>query len=223
MHPFAITLQKRFSRGEHCLILVLGDSITECNHCSEGYPNYVSLLGDSLRLRFGAARYAILNAAFGGAKASLSVDYVKSVLDKAKPDFAFVMFGMNDSGGGESGLEKFSESMLLIAGLLSEAGAATAFLTQNPIDFACASIECIQLRRSLPDYMERVRKCASASGAALIDIEKAWREEVLNLSANEHFKLLHDGIHPNHQGHKFIFKQIEKALFNNADCKASPS
>ena len=41
------------SENEYSVILCLGDSITEANHCSEGYPGYVALLDNALRVACG--------------------------------------------------------------------------------------------------------------------------------------------------------------------------
>ncbi len=199
--------------GEHTLILALGDSISEANHCTEGHPNYLELLDAHLRLAFGKRKYAILNVAVGGAKASESLDYVRLILSKASPAIATVMYGMNDSVEGEAGLDKFSSALSSIIELLRSKGAAPLLLTQNPIDYACG-IEMIQVRKALPAYMERIRECSRKMAAGLVDVEGPWRRDVLSVSNNEHFKMMHDGIHPNQHGHRFIFERLKEAALS---------
>jgi len=201
---------RKLGGGAHTLILAFGDSITESNHCTEGYPNYLELLDAHLRLAFGKRRFAILNAAVGGDKASESVAYVKAILEKVRPDVATVMYGMNDSTNGETGLDSFSSAMDEIVALIRAKGAEPLLLTQNPIDYSC-DISCIQTRKALPAYAERVRACAKGQGACLVDIDAAWRKDVLSVSNNEHFKMMHDGIHPNQHGHRYFFERLKEA------------
>lgn len=202
------------NENEYSVILCLGDSITEANHCSEGYPGYVALLDNALRVACGKRKYVLINAGIGGTRAVNSVDYVRGLVTRFKPQFTTVMYGMNDSNDGMDGLDVFKNAMAEIVYIIRDNGSGVALLTQNPLDYNC-NISGITRRPCLPQYMDAVRKCAAEKDVSLVDINTAWQQEILDQDNNEHFKLLHDGIHPNHHGHRFFFEQIEKQLLNN--------
>ena len=61
--------------------------------------------------------------------------------------------------------------------------------------------------------MDVVRQTADACGVELVDIHSIWSKDVLEQSNNEHFKLLHDGIHPNHKGHEYMFEIVRKQIY----------
>ncbi len=202
------------NQNEYSVILCLGDSITEANHCTEGYLGYAELLNEALRKTFTKRKFVLINAGIGGTRAKHSVDYVRGLVSRFKPQLTTVMYGMNDSIDGEDEISRFSQAMGEIVDAAREYGSKVVLLTQNPLDYTC-SIKCITNRPCLPLYMDAVRECAAKKDVTLVDINAAWQSEVLDQDNNEHFKLLHDGIHPNHHGHRFFFEQIEKQLLNN--------
>ncbi len=197
--------------NEYSVVLCLGDSITEANHCTEGYPGYVALLDEALRLRFRKNKYVVINSGIGGAHAVSSVEFISRQLNQFKPRLTTVMYGMNDSGKGESNLAAFEKAMNRIVESITAIGSEPVLMTQNPLDYGC-SIESILRRRCFPDYMDAVRKCAAEKKVELVDVNAAWQREILEKDNNEHFKMMHDGIHPNHHGHRFIFERLKKQL-----------
>jgi len=64
------------NENDYSVILCIGDSITEANHCSEEHPGYVALLDEALRLACGKRKYVLINAGVGGARVSNSVDFL---------------------------------------------------------------------------------------------------------------------------------------------------
>jgi lysophospholipase L1-like esterase len=206
-----MNIQDMINNNDYTVILCFGDSITEANHCTEGYLGYAALLDEELRIKFKRGKFLLINAGIGGTRATNSIDYVKKHMERFKPDLTTVMYGMNDSAAGKEGLQEFREAMNEIVKIIRANDSELVLLTQNPVDYSC-DIEPIQRRPFLPEYMEAVRACASETKTELVDINAAWKSEVLDKDNNEHFKLLHDGIHPNQHGHRYIFEQIKKHL-----------
>lgn len=198
-------------KNDYSVILCLGDSITEANHCTEGHLGYVSLLDEALRLACGKKTYVLINAGIGGAQVSNSVEFLFKLVKRFKPQLTTFMYGMNDCVAGMNGLDEFSKSIETMIKNVRKQGSEFVLFSQNPIDYDC-KIETIQKRHYLPDYMMVVRDNALKFGVKLVDINAIWQLEILDLNNNEHFKLMHDGIHPNQHGHRFIFEQIEKQL-----------
>ena len=206
-----MNLNNLIEKNEYTVILCLGDSITEANHCSEGHPGYVALLDETLRLTHGRSRFLVINAGVGGRRLSGSVPLLQGLVERFRPAVTTVMFGMNDCANGAEGKGKFTSDLMELLDFLRIRDSAAVLLTQNPIDYRC-DIDAIRRRPALSAYMDEVRACARRTGTDLVDVNAAWQREVLDVSNNEHFKLLHDAIHPNQHGHRFIFKQIEKTL-----------
>lgn len=208
-----MNLNNLIANNEYTVILCLGDSITEANHCSEGYPGYVALLDNELRLIHSRRKFLLVNAGIGGTRASESVAFISKLTARIAPQFCTLMYGMNDCNAGLDGLPIFAEALMSIVNTLCRMNTETTLLTQNPLDYSC-DIRCIMQRQALPAYMDTVRDCAAKTGSGLIDIHSAWTKNVLERDNNEHFKLLHDGIHPNQHGHRFIFEQIKKHILS---------
>lgn len=205
-------LKRLIENSEYFVWLALGDSITEYNHCTEGYENYLQHFDTLLRLAYSKRKYTIINTAVGGSFLNKDADFAIDKIRRFKPDFVTAMFGMNDSCGGRDGLKKFKTELNKLCAFCKENGIPLLLLTQNPLDYSC-NIECIQTRKSLSEYMDAVRQTADVCGVELADIHSIWSKDVLEQSNNEHFKLLHDGIHPNHKGHEYMFEIIKKQIY----------
>lgn len=200
--------------NDYSVILCLGDSITEANHCSEGHPGYIALLDEALRLACEKKNYVLINAGIGGTRVSNYADFLSKLVKRFKPQLTTFMYGMNDCAAGMDGLDKFSKSVENIIRTVREQDSELVLLSQNPIDYDC-KIETIQRRYCLPDYMTAIRNIASNHNVEIVDINAIWQRDILDLNNNEHFKLMHDGIHPNQHGHEFIFEQIKKQLLTS--------
>lgn len=207
-----MNLKKLIEDSEYFVWLALGDSITEYNHCTEGYENYLQRFDALLRLTYSKRKYTIINTAVGGSSLNKNIDFAIDKIRRFAPDFVTAMFGMNDSTGGKAALEKFKAALTRLCIFCKENRTPLLLLTQNPLDYSC-NIECIQSRRSLPEYMNIVRQTAEACGIELVDLHSIWYKDVLGKDNNAHLRLLHDGIHPNHKGHEYFFEIIKKQIF----------
>lgn len=199
------------SRNKYTVWLALGDSITEYNHCTEGYPNYLQHFDSCLRLKFGKGKFIIANSAVGGSSLSNDLDFALDKIERFKPDFVTAMYGMNDSANGEKGLEAFKSRLASLCEFIRKRKIAFVLLTQNPLDFGCNIIN-IQTRKAYPGYEKAIIDIAEAEGAETVDIHSIWKKEILDVNPNEHLKLLHDGIHPNHKGHEYFFNIMKRKM-----------
>ncbi len=210
----AQVFHKPFSSDKkYAVWLVLGDSITEFNHCSEGYENYILHMRNYLRLKYGCGKFVTVDSAVSGRRLTDEVELLDEKLQRFTPDICTVMFGMNDSSAGEAGLKKFTDALNKAIDIFEKNNVPVIFLTQNPIDFTC-QIVCIQNRKAYPQYVAKIVQVCKKRKVACLDIYSTWEEEILKKDPNEHFKLLHDGIHPNHKGHEFFFKVISEKMLN---------
>lgn len=204
-------IEKLIAENKYTVWLALGDSISEYNHCTEGYPNYLQLFDNRLRVKYGKGKFIIVNAAVGGSSLINDLDFVMDKIERFSPDFVTSMYGMNDSGRGSEKLDVFKSKLDLLCSFLGKKKIPSVILTQNPIDFGC-KIPCIQSRQDFPLYEKAVIETADKNGMESIDVYSIWKKEVLDVNPNEHFKLLHDGIHPNHKGHEYFFKIMSEKL-----------
>jgi lysophospholipase L1-like esterase len=208
-----MNLKTLLENSEHFVWLALGDSITEYNHCTEGYGNYLQHFNMFLRNAHSKRKFTIINSGIGGSALSQDVEFAIDKIRRFQPDFVTAMFGMNDSVGGKTGQEPFQAALAKLCGFCNERRLPLLLLSQNPLDYSCG-ISCIQVRESLSEYMNIVKQTAEVCEVELVDIYAIWTKEVLEIDNNEHFKLLHDGIHPNHKGHEYIFEIIKRQIYH---------
>ncbi|OGV37578.1 MAG: hypothetical protein A2X48_22120 [Lentisphaerae bacterium GWF2_49_21] len=204
-------IDKLIAENKYTVWLALGDSITEYNHCAEGYANYLQHFDNHLRLKFGKSRFMIANSAVGGSNLTKDLEFALDQIERFNPGFVTAMYGMNDSSNGEKGLVDFKTSLNSLCAFLKKRKIPSVILTQNPIDFGCA-IQCIQSRKDFPLYEKAIAETVKKAGIECIDIYSIWKKEILDVNPNEHFKLLHDGIHPNHKGHEYIFNIMKRTM-----------
>ncbi|MEI8244184.1 MAG: GDSL-type esterase/lipase family protein [Lentisphaerota bacterium] len=207
-----MNLKKLIENSEYFVWLALGDSITEYNHCTEGYDNYLQHFDQLLRDAYSKRKYTIINSAVSGSSLSDDANFAIDKIRRFKPDFVTAMYGMNDSGRGKAGQEQFKSALNKLCMFCRNSQIPLLLLSQNPLDYACG-IDCIRRRELLPEYIDIVKQAGEACNIELIDIHAIWSKDVLEQNNNEHFKLLHDGIHPNHKGHEYIFEIIKKQIY----------
>ncbi len=149
-----MNLKTLIEDSEYFVWLALGDSITEYNHCTEGYENYLQHFDALLRLAYSKRKYTIINTAVGGSAMSNDADFAIDKIRRFKPDFVTAMFGMNDSGAGKAAQEKFKAELTRLCMFCKDNQVPLLLLTQNPLDYSCG-IDCIRRRESLAEYMDQ--------------------------------------------------------------------
>ena len=79
-----MNLKKLIEDSEYFVWLALGDSITEYNHCTEGYENYLQHFDTLLRLAYSKRKYTIINTAVGGSALGVNSILSRSSCAKTK-------------------------------------------------------------------------------------------------------------------------------------------
>jgi len=205
-------ITRRLSSGEPLVFATFGDSITwPCYH-TDFRQNYVTLTVDALRKAYPKANVQIVHAGNMGTtgRGLAETRYQRYVLDK-HPDVIFLMFGMNDCGGGPDGLELFDQNLAELIHQARAAGALPIVLTQNEIIYDCPDGAG---RRALPQYMERALQVAEREQVPSADCFADWKP-----LANDRAALiarLNDWIHPNLAGHRWFAKSIVSQLWPEA-------
>ena len=181
----------------------LGDSVT--NGCFEVYPaltdrgedgfdvvydpenSYASHVRSLLSLLYPKAQINIINAGISGDSAPNGLARMDRDLLPWRPDLTVVCYGLNDSGAGDGGINRYHDALCAIIRRLQESGSEVILMTPQPI---CARVHT-QLRgaglrtmaASLADafaaggfdrYMQAARAAAEETGIPLCDVYAKW-------------------------------------------------
>jgi len=204
-----IQLTKLIKERDFTVILCLGDSITEANRCTEGDSGYVGLMYDDLRQSCWCGKFLLINAGVSGGAITDSVAHLQHLVNRFRPDFVTMMFGMNDCTKGLEGLAAYRAALAEMIDFCRDRGAEVMILNQNPVDYRC-DIELINGRQALEAYMLAAIEVAGQKNVESLDLYSLWKRQILDVDNNEHFKMLYDAIHPNHRGHRFFYEEIKK-------------
>ena len=80
-----MNLKKLIENSEYFVWLALGDSITEYNHCTEGYDNYLQHFDQLLRDAYSRRKYTIINSAVSGSSLSDDANFAIDKIRRFKP------------------------------------------------------------------------------------------------------------------------------------------
>lgn len=130
-----MNLKKLIESSEYFVWLALGDSITEYNHCTEGYDNYLQHFDKLLRDAYSKRKFTIINSAVGGSALIDDVNFAVDKIRRFKPDFVTAMYGMNDSSRGNAGLEQFKVALNTLCTFCKENRIPLLVISQNPLDY----------------------------------------------------------------------------------------
>lgn len=203
----------RMRKGEHVVIVFIGDSITEINESTHDKFNYTGLLGLRLEERFGRV-FTIINSGVSGNCTDHILERLERDVLRYTPDLVMLMVGMNDPCKGLSNLGQFTSNLEKIIANIQDKGSEILMLTENPLSF---EIEENRLSRSAyPRYVDAIRHVAAESDILLCDIYKKWEnlistDDMCNNLYN-YWRLMNDHIHPNEYGHAFIANTIFEFL-----------
>lgn len=181
----------------------LGDSVT--NGCFEVLPamteegergfdvvfepenSYSAHVRKMLSLLYPKAQINIINAGISGDSAPGGLARMERDLLPFCPDLTVVCYGLNDSGAGDTGIERYHDALVGIIRRLKEAGGEVIVMTPQPI---CARVHT-QLRgeslramaAGLADsfakggfdrYMQAARAAAAEENVPLCDVYAKW-------------------------------------------------
>jgi lysophospholipase L1-like esterase len=217
-------------------IIFLGDSITQ-QGAKEG--GYVDLLQKRIAAAFPGQEVEVIGAGISGNKVpDLQRRLKTDVLDR-KPSLVVIFIGVNDvwhwekSGRGTI-LETYSSGLKAIIGTIREAGARVLLCspavigeniperppaltpgaaTLDKLKWHNRQADC-ELDMLLDEYAAAGGTAAEETGAAFLDLRKAFREYLKehNPDGKDRGILTVDGVHLNAEGNRFVARAIGRAL-----------
>ena len=187
-------------QAEPVRIAFLGDSVTQgCFEIYRNGPESVETVFDPesaysacLRRIFAAVcprvPVAIINTGISGDNAPNGLRRLERDVLACRPDLVVVCFGLNDSGAGPDGLQRYSDAVRGILRRLRTEGIDAILLTPNMmcsrVDHRitdelerriAAGIVPVQTEGVLDAYVEAARAAAAAEGARLCDCYALWK------------------------------------------------
>lgn len=181
----------------------LGDSVT--NGCFEVYPamtdhgeeeidivfepeqGYPVQLRQMLCMLYPKAQINIINAGISGDNAPSGLSRMDRDLLPYHPDLTVVCYGLNDSGNGDEGIQKYHDALVAIIRRLQDAGSEVILMTPQPI---CTWVHtqlrgealrnlAMKLTANFADgvfdrYMQAARAAAKETGIPLCDVYTKW-------------------------------------------------
>ena len=189
-----------FQTAEGITVACLGDSVTqgcfEC--CIDGNGNvntvfdqskaYHAYLREMLGTLYPAVPISIINAGLSGGGAPQGAARLERDVLRHAPDLVIVCFGLNDSGGGLAGLDRYENALREIFEKTLASGAECIFMTPNMMNtrvdknLAEPKIREIaevimkrQLDGVLDAYVERAKKTAADCGVPVCDCYAKWK------------------------------------------------
>jgi lysophospholipase L1-like esterase len=204
-------IDHKFQTGQLVTISAIGDSFTWiCAH-TDGKNNYVTFIADALKQGYPRAKIHLVLAGNLGVTSNGVKDLQKDVLDY-KPDLVFIMFGMNDSGGGASKLDTYDSNLTEMIRRTQAVGAVPVILTQ--VDIAYDS-EDGKKRLALPEYERRAVQVARRENCLFVNNFSEW-QKLKRQHPSTWAKYFDDDMHPNLEGHRLIAKHILEKLWPEA-------
>lgn len=193
--------QKNINSAEPVTIVCLGDSVTQgCFECYVKEPGVIETVFDyessySTRLRqmlntlYPSVQFNIINSGISGDNACGGVSRLERDVLKYSPDLVVVGFALNDSSGGQDGLERYKTSLEKIVSAVKDSGAECIILTPNMMNTAVSyqlkDKELIDAARYfaeiqnegfLDSYVETAKAVAEAMNVPVCDIYAKWKK-----------------------------------------------
>ena len=181
-------------------IAFFGDSVTQ--GCFEIYEtgdggldtvyepenNYASKTASILRQLCPAAQLNVIAAGISGDSAPNGNNRLDRDVLPFKPDLTVVCYGLNDSGGGLAGIERYTTALESIFTRLQEAGSEVIFMTPNTMNFntSCHITSdlfkrlAVQFAKVMEDgvldaYIDAAKATAEKCGVPVVDCYSKWK------------------------------------------------
>lgn len=194
-------------------IVVLGDSITRGDNVKPD-ERFTSIVERGLSSKLGKA-VTVINSGVNADITALAVHRLRRDVIDHKPDYAVMMFGVNDAGfyrpetpetPGDTprvSADDYRSHLNSMADKISESGATVVFATPVPMSKHYWLAHLPQyvkngLNYIVDEYAHIMRNVATARDAALIDVHRAFS------ARPETEDFIPDGIHPDSRGHRLI-------------------
>lgn len=186
---------------------------------------YVAKLGRKLNELFPVAAVTMLNAGISGDGSAGGLQRLERDVLSFHPDLVIVNFALNDSMGGEAGVEKYAANMREIFRQILSSGAEALLLTPN---FMCSYVPHtvvganltkiaqeaakVQNEGILTKYVEAARAAAAELNVPVADAYRRW--EKMKEAGVDTTLLLSNGInHPTVEMHDLFVEEIMRTVF----------
>ena len=180
-------------------IAFLGDSVTQ--GCFEIYVKqdggietvferesaFCACVQKILAILYPRVTVNILNAGISGDNAANGSARLERDVLNHRPDLTVVSYGLNDSGAGMDGIERYRESLRNIFTRLQESGSEVIFMTSNmmntrmpqtrePQEVMAVAQRTMQTQTSgvLSAYFDAARQVADECGVRVCDVYRKW-------------------------------------------------
>ncbi len=178
----------------------LGDSVTQ--GCFEIYKTgpeslqtvfdsqnaYSTKLRQMLAILYPNVQINIINSGISGDNAPNGAKRVARDILPYNPDLVVVSYGLNDSGGGEEGIARYTEALASIFQQLNDHGIEVIFLTENMMNtnISCHITDPMFLRIAedlanrqnsglLDRYFDAAKETAAVHGVTVCDCYAKWK------------------------------------------------
>lgn len=218
------------------VIAFLGDSVTQ--GCFEIYNDhgriettffpgeaYAAKVQKLLSLLYPSASVNIINAGISGDTSWGGLARLERDVLSLSPDLVVVCYGLNDAGSGESGLERYSDSLSEIFEKIKASGAEVIFMTPNlrsddadylnPDKLLEGCVRGIAENERdgwLQKYLEAAKKAACEADVRVCDCNALWLR-MKSSGVNTNALLANDVNHPTRELHWMFAYELVRTMF----------
>lgn len=225
--------QRLLDKAEHpgsrtVIYVAIGDSVTQgCLGMNEmtHHEVYHELLRRRIEVHYPTANFNVINSGVGGDTAHQSRNRWGRDVISYNPDLVTICFGLNDTHGGEAGLDEFKAAIRDLVELIrTETKAEVIILTtimmmkaDNPsvpemYKSIASDFISIYEKGTLQIYNDALREYAAIYGVPILDVHAFW--EAMDQAGIDIHTRLSNGInHPDIAFHHQLADELEKKLF----------
>lgn len=188
--------------------LFTGDSITHGAKHTKGFRSYPEIFEERMRWELARTRDWVINTGISSQTIKLILSDFEWRVSKFNPSVVSIMIGTNDCSKADIPTNVFETELTRFVGKVRELNAIPVLHTPNPI-----ILEMAGERKTLPAYVEVVRKVAEKEQTILVDNDAYWTNRHKRFMNNIYKQWLNDFLHPNEIGHQ----QIARLMFRTLD------
>lgn len=205
--PALEQIKKRMQSSVPMKWLFTGDSITHGALHTWGYRDYTEHFSERLRYEIGRPRDIVIKTGISGWTGQAIRNDIDWNILQFTPDAVSIMIGMNDCRAGTEKVDVFRDNYRFIIDRVMENGKPPVILhTPNPI-----WAEAMDIRGSLPVYVDEIRRIAREYDLLLVDHFAYWasaiQEKPIRATA-----WMNDSLHPGQYGHIAMAHLLLKEL-----------
>lgn len=188
--------------------LFTGDSITHGALHTWGFRDYTELFTERLRYEMGRCRDIVIKTGISGWTGQAIRNDIDWNILQFSPDAVSIMIGMNDCRAGAEKVDVFRDNYRFIIDKIMENGKPPVILhTPNPI-----WAEAMDVRGSLPVYVDEIRRIAGEYDLLLVDHSAYWASAIQENPIRA-ATWMNDSLHPGQHGHiamaHLLLKELE--------------